>query len=81
MPCQIFCVVCLLFADVRYERRVPGKSALCVLLQVVDCADASAKEGHKAEHAANAFDTEKVALMHGLFKMLQAPPGQFCAQC
>ena len=45
-------------------------------VQVVDCTDASAQECHKAEHAANAFDTEKLALMHGLFKMLQAPPGQ-----
>ena len=44
--------------------------------QVVDCNDAASKECHHAKHAANAFDTEKVALMHGIFQLLQTPPGE-----
>jgi len=40
---------------------------------VVDCNDAGSKECHHAKHAANAFDTEKVALMHGIFQLLQIP--------
>lgn len=43
--------------------------------KVVDCNDAG-KECHHAKHAANAFDTEKVALMHGIFQLLQTPAGQ-----
>lgn len=43
--------------------------------KVVDCDDAASKECHHAKHAANAFDTEKVALMHGIFQLLQTPPG------
>ena len=43
---------------------------------MVDCSEASNKDCHHAQHAANAFDTEKVALMHGIFQMLQTPPGK-----
>ena len=43
---------------------------------MVDCSEASSKDCHHAQHAANAFDTEKVALMHGIFQMLQTPPGK-----
>ena len=49
--------------------------------QVVDCNDASSKECHHAKHAANAFDTEKVALMHGIFQLLQTPPGNALSYC
>ncbi len=44
--------------------------------QVVDCNAAGSKECHHAKHAANAFDTEKVALMHGIFQLLQIPPSE-----
>ncbi|KAL3152177.1 hypothetical protein ABBQ32_001268 [Trebouxia sp. C0010 RCD-2024] len=44
--------------------------------KVVDCSEASNKDCRHAQHAANAFDTEKVALMHGIFHLLQAPPGR-----
>lgn len=43
---------------------------------MVDCSKASSKDCHHAQHAANAFDTEKVALMHSIFQMLQTPPGK-----
>lgn len=43
---------------------------------MVDCNDAGSKECHHAKHAANAFDTEKVALMHGIFQLLQTPAGE-----
>ncbi len=43
---------------------------------MVDCNDAGSKECHHAKHAANAFDTEKVALMHGIFQLLQIPPSE-----
>lgn len=45
-------------------------------VQVVDCSAASNKDCRHAQHAANAFDTEKVALMHGIFQMLQASQGK-----
>ena len=41
---------------------------------MVDCNDAGSKECHHAKHAA--FDTEKVALMHGIFQLLQTPAGE-----
>ena len=43
---------------------------------MVDCNDARSRECHHAKHAANAFDTEKVALMHGIFQLLQTPHGE-----
>ena len=48
---------------------------------MVDCSEASNKACHHAQHAANAFDTEKVALMHGIFQLLQAPPGKALHPC
>lgn len=49
-------------------------------MQVVDCSDTSGRDCIQAEHAANAFDSEKVALMRGLFQMLQAPSGQLLSR-
>ena len=51
---------------------------MVVGVQVVDCSEASNKECRHAQHAANAFDTEKVALMHGIFQMLQGKPLHWC---
>ncbi len=48
---------------------------------MVDCDNASSRECHHAKHAANAFDTEKVALMHGIFQLLQPAAGEPVAHC
>ena len=54
---------------------------MVVGVQVVDCSEGSNKDCRHAQHAANAFDTEKVALMHGIFQMLQAPMGKPLSWC
>ena len=59
--------------------KLSGASRLMLTVgfdQVVDCNDVGNKECHHAKHAANAFDEEKVALMHGIFQLLQTPAGE-----